>query len=87
MRQAGLKPKSHKSGIYWTRAASTGSAKSAKPLKEDYNGDGVIDELDEKDKHGDMIIGLTIGFVIGTILLICALISGEPPKPAWKYLI
>jgi hypothetical protein len=28
MRQAGLKPKSHKSGVYWTRAtARTGRAK------------------------------------------------------------
>lgn len=31
MRQGGLKPKGHGSGIYWTRAASHGKAPKQKP--------------------------------------------------------
>jgi hypothetical protein len=34
MRQGGLKPKGHGSGIYWTRAASQGGRKAKAPKPE-----------------------------------------------------
>ena len=57
MRQAGLKPKSHSSGVYWTRAASNGRGgkkkkkKTAEEIQDDtsiwdFNGDGKIDYWD-----------------------------------------
>jgi len=71
MRQAGLKPKSHKSGVYWTRAASNGrggkkkKSTTAEEMKDDsslwdFNGDGKIDYWD--------IIELTA--VISGVLLV-----------------
>ena len=59
MRQAGLKPKSHSSGVYWTRAASNGRGKKkqgkAKPADDydpslDYNGDGVVNGWDTAER-------------------------------------
>jgi len=47
MRQAGLKPKSHSSGVYWTRAASNNAATNKAEIHaDDWNGDGVVDEWD-----------------------------------------
>ena len=54
MRQAGLKPKSHKSGVYWVRAnANSGKQKQKKdPIQEveeawiDRNGDGKVSFLE-----------------------------------------
>jgi hypothetical protein len=57
MRQAGLKPKSHSSGVYWTRAASKGRGGKKKKQTTaeemqndtsiwDFNGDGKIDYWD-----------------------------------------
>ena len=57
MRQAGLKPKSHSSGVYWTRAAAKNGKKKKKEkdyepeqpetFYPDLTGDGQITLLDK----------------------------------------
>lgn len=72
MRQAGLKPKSHSSGVYWTRAnAKSGGGRTKErpePLKGDINGDGVIDDY-ERDvmrwKVWARIGGFVTAFILG----------------------
>lgn len=79
MRQAGLKPKSHSSGVYWTRAASNGRGgkkkkqTTAEQMQDDtsmwdFNGDGKIDYWD--------IMELTI-VIAGVLLVIGFLIYLE----------
>jgi hypothetical protein len=70
MRQAGLKPKSHSSGVYWTRAASkrgkNDQKKEADPsLAFDFDNDG---EYTAWDKAGWFIVACGVvawfGFLI-----------------------
>ena len=45
MRQAGLKPKSHSSGVYWVRASATpgGKKSDAEPKKDDTQ--DIVDKI------------------------------------------
>ena len=53
MRQGGMKPKSHSSGVYWVRAGSKGGGKKGKQSKTkhqvgiDTDGDGIADTYGE----------------------------------------
>jgi hypothetical protein len=59
MRQAGLKPKNHSSGVYWVRAASG-------------NGNG---EDKQPREEGFGILGLLFLIAFGPIVLIISLIE------------
>ena len=74
MRQAGLKPKSHKSGVYWTRAnaKSGGDKTKGRPerIKGDLNGDGIIDDYERQvmlwkiwARIGGLIMALILGII------------------------
>ena len=74
MRQAGLKPKSHSSGVYWTRAnAKSGGDKTKarpEPIKGDLNGDGIIDDYERQvmlwkiwARIGGLIMALILGII------------------------
>ena len=74
MRQAGLKPKSHSSGVYWTRANAKSGGGNTKarpePIKGDLNGDGIIDDYERQvmrwkiwARIGGLIMALILGII------------------------
>lgn len=76
MRQAGLKPKSHSSGVYWVRAnANTGGG--GKKTKEhdpnDFDGDGVVSKWERLVRP--------LGFVTGAIVALFLVIISLGSKP------
>jgi len=80
MRQAGLKPKSHSSGVYWTRAsAKSGKGKEKKKPNPDNfhpadeNMDGEVSE-EEWRLYRASIIGKRIGTLLAIIFIIFGLV-------------
>lgn len=80
MRQAGLKPKSHNSGVYWTRASakSGGGKAKRKPNPDDFhpaddNMDGEVSE-EEWRLYRASIIGKRIGTLLAIIFIIFGLV-------------
>lgn len=79
MRQAGLKPKSHSSGVYWTRAnAKSGGGKAKrKPNPDDFhpadeNMDGEISD-EEWQIYRASIIGKRLGILFAIMFVIFGL--------------
>lgn len=81
MRQGGMKPKSHSSGVYWVRAGSKGGGKKGKQSKTkhqvgiDTDGDGIADtygEIVETSAPTEMprISGDVWAFVVAIIFCI-----------------
>ena len=45
MRQAGLKPKSHNSGVYWIRASSSPSGGKSEPKSQKDDSQDIVDKI------------------------------------------
>ena len=76
MRQAGMKPKSHSSGVYWVRAnANTGGGgkKTEASDPNDFNNDGVVSKWERLVRP--------IGFVAGAIVALFLVIISLGSKP------
>jgi hypothetical protein len=77
MRQAGMKPKSHSSGVYWVRAnANTGGGdkKTEKHDPNDFDGDGVVSKWESLVRP----IGYIAGAIVALFLIIIVLLGSKP---------
>jgi len=81
MRQGGLKPKGHNSGVYWTRVASKGKnrKKDTEPKEEfnpfDLDHDGVITPAETKIVISVYIVTWTLAFVFLGVLTYLAILG------------
>tara|TARA_Y100000992_G_C21063011_1_gene395086 strand:- start:174 stop:404 length:231 start_codon:yes stop_codon:yes gene_type:complete len=76
MRQAGMKPKSHSSGVYWVRAnANTGGGgkKTEAHDPNDFNNDGVVSKWESLVRP--------IGYIAGVIVALFLIIVSLGSKP------
>lgn len=83
MRQGGLKPKGHNSGVYWTRAASKGSARKVKkeenpkeafnPLDLDHDGNVTPSEI--KVVAWIYAVTFSVAFVFVCVLIYLAILG------------
>ncbi len=76
MRQAGLKPKSHSSGVYWVRAnakSGGGGKKTEEHAPNDFNNDGVVSKWESLVRP--------IGFIAGAIVALFLIIVSLGSKP------
>jgi hypothetical protein len=83
MRQGGLSPKGHNSGVYWTRVASkkkqkenTEQNQKANPLDLDRN--GIVTPLEIKIVVGIQIASWVAGFCFMGFLIYLAILGSKP---------
>ena len=77
MRQAGMKPKAHSSGVYWVRAnANTGGRgkKTKGHDPNDFDGDGVISKWESLVRP----IGYIAGAIVALFLIIVVSLGSKP---------
>ena len=72
MRQAGFKPKSHSSGVYWVRAnAKTRKGGTSTPDEDDnindINGDGIVSSWEKWVRPAGGITGAILSVIFITI--------------------
>ncbi len=81
MRQGGLKPKGHNSGVYWTRVApknkQSKTKKEEQPIEQafspnDLDHDGIVTPTEAKIVLGIYIVTWTLAFVFVCVLIYLA---------------
>jgi len=73
MRQGGMKPKSHSSGVYWVRANARngGGKKTEAHDPNDFNNDGVVSKWESLIRPWSFAVGA----VVALFLIIVSLVT------------